>query len=407
MPKLWRTAALVLALLGLTGCPSLPKPASKVTPLPTFVPPTERVAQAPGPPAPAPLPSPPSLTTNFPVDGWVAFGKWSESAGLGRPERVPSGAGPTYELRTTNGVLALEVGTRAAQWNGLECWLGFAPKLVESEPLVHALDMRKNILPLLLAPAVAPSTNRIVVIDPGHGGKNSGTTNIVNQRTEKEFTLDWAKRLRGLLATNGWTVVLTRTNDAEVSLADRVALAERVKADLFVSLHFNSAFPKTDQAGLETYCLTPTGLPSSLVRDFADDPKSNFPNNAFDAQNLRLALQLHAALVRGAKSADRGVRRARFMDVLRGQKRPAVLIEGGYLSNPKEARLIADPRYRQKLAVALADGLGGLLTAPGREAEARAAQAAPRPAAAAPIPSSSVRGPVRTGPAAPTETYGR
>ena len=164
-------------------------------------------------------------------------------------------------------------------------------------------------------------------------------------------------RLRPLLAAQGWTVWLTRTNDCEISLANRVAFAELHQADLFLSLHFNSASPKQSQAGLETYCLTPTGMASNLTRGFDDDPALALPNNAFDAQNLQYAAQLHRALVQATGRTDRGVRRARFMGVLRGQNRPAVLLEAGYLSNPQEARLIASADYRRKLAEAVAAAL--------------------------------------------------
>jgi N-acetylmuramoyl-L-alanine amidase len=137
-----------------------------------------------------------------------------------------------------------------------------------------------------------------------------------------------------------------------------VAFAQEHQADLFLSLHFNSSAPNDSQAGLETYCLTPTGMPSTVTREFEDDPAEVLPNNAFDVQNLQLALSVHQALLRVNGHRDRGVRRARFLGVLRGQQRPAVLIEGGYLSNPQEARLIAEPQYRQKLADAVAQGLG-------------------------------------------------
>jgi N-acetylmuramoyl-L-alanine amidase len=157
-----------------------------------------------------------------------------------------------------------------------------------------------------------------------------------------------------LLETNGWRVFLTRTNDTDVSLSNRVAFAESHHADLFISLHFNSAAPDTKQAGLETYCLTPTGMPSTLTRGFADPWSENLPNNNFDAQNLQLAVRLHGALLRATGIEDRGIRRARFIGVLRGQKRGAILIEAGYLSNPAEAKLIESADYRQKLAEAFA-----------------------------------------------------
>ena len=161
-----------------------------------------------------------------------------------------------------------------------------------------------------------------------------------------------------MLASTGRQVFLTRTNDTDLALSNRVAFADEHQATAFLSLHFNSAAPNEVEAGLETYCLTPAGMPSAVTRGFADDPSLAFPNNAFDAQNLQLALRVHRALLQVNGNHDRGVRRARFLGVLRGQQRPAILVEGGYLSNPHEARLISEPAYRQKLAEAVARALG-------------------------------------------------
>jgi N-acetylmuramoyl-L-alanine amidase len=181
-------------------------------------------------------------------------------------------------------------------------------------------------------------------------------------------------------------VLLTRTNDLEMSLPNRIAFAEAHKAGVFLSLHFNSSAPNDQQAGLETYCLTPAGMPSTVTRGYGDDLGLAFPNNAFDPQNLQLALRVHRALLQVNGRHDRGVRRARFLGVLRGQHCPAVLVEGGYLSNPQEARQIADPAYRQKLAEAVAQALvekaelaGQGPTAVSPRAEIRAQGSAPRP----------------------------
>ncbi len=172
-------------------------------------------------------------------------------------------------------------------------------------------------------------------------------------------TTPWSGRgdCNHLLVTNGWTVWLTRSNDVNVQLPARVAFADSRKAALFLSLHFNSSFPDHEQAGLETYCLTPSGMPSNLTRCFKDDAALIFPNNSFDTENLQLAIRLHRSLLQANGHADRGVRRARFLGVLQGQNRPAVLVEGGYLSNPDEAREIADPAYLEKLARAVARAL--------------------------------------------------
>ena len=126
------------------------------------------------------------------------------------------------------------------------------------------------------------------------------------------------------------------------------------RADLFISLHFNSSFPKLDPRGIETYALTPRGLPSTVVRSGKDDVNVAHAGNAQDAFNLRLATSVHRSLIESLGATDRGVKRARFMTVLQGQKRPAILVEGGYLSDPMEARLIGSSRYRQQLAEGVA-----------------------------------------------------
>jgi N-acetylmuramoyl-L-alanine amidase len=103
--------------------------------------------------------------------------------------------------------------------------------------------------------------------------------------------------------------------------------------------------------------VTPMGMPSSLTRGYEDNTSLVFPNNLFDAQNLQLALNIHQSMLAVTKGRDRGIRRARFMTVLRGQSRPAVLLEGGYLTNPDEAKLIDSEDYRQTLAQAVAQAL--------------------------------------------------
>ena len=164
-------------------------------------------------------------------------------------------------------------------------------------------------------------------------------------------------RLEPLLAQEGWQVFLTRTNDVDDSLSNRVAFAEAHRADLFISLHFNSLAPDKSPAGIETYCVTPTGMPSTLTRGYGDFWSEYFPNNAFDVQNLQLAVRLQGALLHETGMEDRGICRARFIGVLHGQRRPAVLIEAGFLSNPGDARQIENPAFRQKLAQAVADAL--------------------------------------------------
>src|SRR5262249_30135435 len=145
-----------------------------------------------------------------------------------------------------------------------------------------------------------------------------GAKSILTDRYEKEFALDWALRAERLLRARGWTVYLTRTNDIEIPLPDRVAFADSVQADLFVSLHFNSTDQpqgRSEQGGIETYCLTPKGMPSTITRQFEDEIGHLFPNNAWDLENYQWATRLHRALIASSHRKDRGVRRARFMGV--------------------------------------------------------------------------------------------
>lgn len=312
-------------------------------------------------PQPAPTPKPalpqtalPSYT--IPNETWVHLERWAKANRIGTLTNLPSfsSASRAFALLTPGGAFVLQTGSVLSEWGGLQVRLGFAPQLIGNQLFIHTLDLQKNIIPLVgPSPTFAPRT---IVIDAGHGGKDSGTLSALAGKMEKDYALDWAKRLQSLMESAGWQVALTRTNDTFLTLPERVAFAERQKADLFVSLHFNATGGR-EHSGVETYCLTPLGMKSSVTRDYEDNISLFFPNNRFDAQNLQLAVRVHREVVAAADSPDRGVRRARFQTVLRGQNRPAVLIEGGYLSNPQEAALINTPEHRQKLAEAVAKAL--------------------------------------------------
>jgi len=112
----------------------------------------------------------------------------------------------------------LRSGSKTAYWDGLELRLGFAPQLIDGRLFVHSLDLQKTIQPLVgpVSMDLPGPKNRldgggpIIVIDPGHGGENAGTRSTFDNHYEKDFTLDWARRLEPLLARNGWQVLLTR-----------------------------------------------------------------------------------------------------------------------------------------------------------------------------------------------------
>ena len=325
-------------------------------------------------PLPTPAISQPALASPIKssAETWLCLNRWCKENGYAAPTCLGLSPLPTYAIAAPKGALVIHAKNQSAQWAGLELRLSFAPQMINGEPYVHTLDLQKTFKPILSNGKMhlnLPDNSPVIVIDPGQGGENAGTKSVLGNYYEKEFTLDWAKRLAPLLTSNGWRVFLTRTNDSDLALSNRVACADEHKADLFLSLHFNSAAPNEAEAGLETYCLTPIGAPSTVTRGFSDDPSEGFPNNAFDIQNFQFALQVHRALLQVDGKRDRGVRRARFPGVLQRQQRPAILVEGGYLSNPREARLIAEPAHRQKLAEALASALESLQSR-GENAEA-------------------------------------
>ena len=305
---------------------------------------------------------PPLVRSNLspaPVFTWTSLNRWAVEHKIGKMYRISDSPVTTYAIGSSNGVMVLGIGSLGATWNSIEINLGFTPEFIDGEVFLNGLDLQKNLEPLLCAPPLTfPQTNRVIVIDPGHGGSNVGTHSVLDGRFEKEFTLDLALRLKPLLETNGWTVFLTRTNDSYVTNATRVVFATAHHADLFISLHFNATPDRSEKtAGLEIYCFTPTGMPSTVTRGYSDPWTDKLSSNDFDAQNLQLAVKLQGALVRAIGMEDRGVRHVRYIEVLRGQKCPAILIEAGYLSNPAEAKLIESPDYRQKLAEAFANAL--------------------------------------------------
>ena len=194
----------------------------------------------------------------------------------------------------------------------------------------------------------------MICLDPGHGGKDTGTRNGFQQ--EKKYTLLLAQEVRDQLNRAGLKATLTRTTDTLIDLPVRPDLARRRGADLFVSLHFNGANGSRNEIrGIEVYCLTPSGASSTNARGEGGGA-GPAPGNRNNDKNMFLAYLVHKSLVRSLPTEDRGVRRARFA-VLREAQMPAVLIEGGYMSHPSESKKIYDPAYRRQMARAIVDGL--------------------------------------------------
>ena len=191
---------------------------------------------------------------------------------------------------------------------------------------------------------------KTITIDPGHGGRDRGAAG--KYMIEKTATLLLAYRVAEILNRCGFEVHLTRYTDYYVPLAERCRIKKRHKSDLFVSIHFNAAEKKSFH-GIETFALTPAGAAST-----SGGPPLNkrFFGNYFDANNLLLAHTIQKTLLRRTGAFDRGVKRARFA-VLKDIDAPGVLVEVGFVSNPREEQLMLDPAYREKLARGIAEGI--------------------------------------------------
>jgi len=165
-----------------------------------------------------------------------------------------------------------------------------------------------------------------------------------------------AQELRDQLNKAGFNASLTRTTDAFVDLPLRPDTARRRGADLFISVHWNSSpVQKNDVKGAQVFCLTPAGASSSNAGGEIRDAGSK-PGNRNNDKNMLLAWSLQKSLVDKLGVQDRGVRRARYA-VLTTAEMPAVLIEGGFMSNPEESKRIYDANYRKQMAAAIVEGV--------------------------------------------------
>ncbi len=255
--------------------------------------------------------------------------------------------------RTTR--LVFDVNSHYVEINGVQVALSFPVANQKGVALIAQFDLDAAIRPLMFPSRyVKPVAIKTICLDPGHGGRDTG--NRVGWHFEKVYTLALAAELRDQLKKAGFNVILTRTRDTYVELPDRPALANQRGADLFVSLHFNATEEGHGEVeGPETYCITPVGTSSTNARGEGSDHGPTSANRDED-ESLLFAYQIQKSLVGNLDGEDRGVRRARFA-VLRDARMPAILIEGGYMTNPYESKQIYSSAYRRQMAQAIVKGI--------------------------------------------------
>jgi N-acetylmuramoyl-L-alanine amidase len=208
-------------------------------------------------------------------------------------------------------------------------------KIPEKEPLVSSSKK---------APTQKPVEKKsIVVIDAGHGGKDTGALSAKHKYEEKTLTLMTARLVKDYLEEMDYKVILTRTKDASVSLEKRAELANSLDAALFVSIHYNFASNETAH-GIEIF--------------YYKDDKN--PASSRLLQSKRLGEEVLATIVKHTGASPRGIKKANFA-VIRETKMPAILIEGGFLSNPSERERLKEGAYQKFLAWGIARGIDGYL----------------------------------------------
>ena len=232
---------------------------------------------------------------------------------------------------------------------------------------------------LLALPVLADQQGALVVVlDPGHGGSwpHDGAHGGRGLH-EKVIALQVAQKTRDFLESQGATVILTRDLDEDIPLADRVRIANEAGADVFLSIHCNAMEKREDRKvtrGVETYFLSPdptdaearmlaqleNGGPDAVPLPKANDPVVGILNDLAlgqarnDSAALAQIVQQH--LVRETRAPSRGVRQAPFL-VLSGTRMPSALVEIGFISHPREGRLLGGEKYQAQVADALASAV--------------------------------------------------
>lgn len=267
-----------------------------------------------------------------------------------------SRSGGSITLENAKVEMKLSIGGTDCLMNNVKFVFSNPVASVGEKAYVSRVDLAKLIDPVLRPNFIQNAGDfRTVILDPGHGGKDPGATNSLG--TESDYNLKVAGKIRSLLQALGFKVVMTRESDNYLSLQERVDFANAVKENaIYVSIHFNSG--GSSARGIETFTLSPPGV-SHYGADFKAADNQTRAGNEHDSANIALATSIHGSILRllGRNTFDRGIKRARF-SVLSGVTHPAILLEGGFMSHPYEARLIENDAYQATIARGTVDAIG-------------------------------------------------
>ncbi|MBU0679382.1 MAG: N-acetylmuramoyl-L-alanine amidase [Verrucomicrobia bacterium] len=266
-----------------------------------------------------------------------------------------SKGGDTVSMRSKWSILDFETDSRKVTVNGVQIWLNAPVQRVRGYWSISQTDMDLVIDPLFRAQDyLGHEGYRTVVLDPGHGGQDSGAQGK-RKVQEKRVVLDVSRRAAKILEKSGVNVRMTRSGDRFIELEERAKLAARWKADLFVSVHANSS-TSSKASGIESFVLALPGYHSTNSSLDRPPPTQKARANKFDAANVILGYYLQREMLERTGAEDRGLRRARFV-VLKEAPCPAALVECGFVSNKSEEAKMLDAGYRQAIAEGIAKGI--------------------------------------------------
>src|SRR6266566_2450029 len=258
-------------------------------------------------------------------------------------------------VETVKNPLEFVRDSREAIINGARSWLCFPLIEQNGKFLVSRTDVAKTIEPLVRPQRVINAGKvQTVVLDPGHGGYDKGAA--CRYGCEKDFALDVARKLRPFLLAKGFRVMMTREGDYFVPLEVRAQIANAARNSIFVSIHFNATDRDPNATGFEIFSFTPRGAPSTSDTSLTLSSLDMQAGSTVDTQSMALSSCIYHSLLGHIPEFDRGIKRARFA-VLRLTRVPAVLVEGGFLTERGESKLIANKDWRGKLAAAVGVGI--------------------------------------------------
>lgn len=265
-------------------------------------------------------------------------------------------SGKTATLENALVKMSLTAGSQECIMNRVKFIFSYPVLEHSGRLLVSRVDLSKLIDPVLRPTYIRGAGNfRTVILDPGHGGRDAGAVNQYG--TEAGYNLRVARIVRDTLKAKGYNVIMTRDSDRYLTLPQRVALANKHDNAIFISIHFNAG-GRRKARGLETFTLSPVGV-AHYGRNVKTSDFNIRRGNYQDSANIALATAIHGRSLERTRSVqipDRGIKRARY-SVLTSIKHPAILVEGGFLSHPVEARLIHSSTYQKSIALGIAEGV--------------------------------------------------